>query len=250
MSFPKYIHSVVSQADEAAWPVEAQGINECGCTAASNALNLLVRAPQFRKDDFVRQAGLLFQRRWGGSLSPVSGWLIKRQGFGTHFGNLSRTDYELVLRDLIDRGVPTIIELGLDPFGIYGGHSIVLVGYSDPYRDHTGQVREEYYFVDSQYPELGRISLATNNADVNGDGLAEVFPGNRTISRKDLNAQYPKKIYYPVFPTQADHDAWYRQYIRRAPSVPLLGWVTGELLTGSFDLWVGPQPRPAPQPSS
>lgn len=249
MSFPNYVHSVVSTMDEAAWPVEAQGVNECGCTAASNALNLLVRAPRFRKDEFVRQAGLFFQRQWGGTLSPVTGWLIKRHGFGTHFGNLSRTDFEVVLRDLIDRGVPVIVELGLDPLGVYGGHSIVLVGYSDLYRDHTGKVREEYYFIDSQYPELGKISLNTNNVDVNGDRVPEAFPGNRTLTRKELAEQYPKKIYYPVFPTQADHDAWYRQNIQPATGVPGIGWLTGELLTGSFDLWVGPRPRPAPVPS-
>src|SRR6185503_8714052 len=104
MPFPSYIHSVVKSSDDAAWPIEAQGRNECGCTAASNALNLLVGMQRFHKDDFVREAGLLFQREMGGTPSPVTGWLIKRHGFGTHFGNLSRTDDELVLRDLIDRG--------------------------------------------------------------------------------------------------------------------------------------------------
>src|SRR5215212_4597818 len=127
MSFPSYVHSVIKSAEEAAWPVEGQGVNECGCTSASNALNLLVQHLRFRKDDFVSQAGLLFQPRFGGTPSPATGWLIKRNGFGTHFGNLSRTDYEPVLRDLIDRGVPVIVEIGLDPLGIYGGHSIVLV---------------------------------------------------------------------------------------------------------------------------
>ncbi len=241
MPFPRYVHSVVGSSDTVAWPIEAQGVNECGCTSASNALNLLVRDLRFRKDDFVRQAGLLFQPRLGGTPSPMTGWLIRRHGFGTHFGNLSRTDYELVLRDLIDRGVPAIVEIGLDPVNMYGGHSIVLVGYSDPYRDHAGQLREEYYFVDAQYPALGQVSLATNDVDVDGDDVAEPFPGNRTIARHELRELYPKKIYYPVFPTQADHDAWYRQNLRPDPAPPLLGWLLGPLLTGSYDVWIGPR---------
>ena len=28
MPFPKYVHSVVSSSDDAAWPVEAQGLNQ------------------------------------------------------------------------------------------------------------------------------------------------------------------------------------------------------------------------------
>jgi len=249
MPFPTYIHSVVSSPDSACWPVEAQGVNECGCTSASNALNLLAQSMRFHKDDFVRQAGVFFQPRFGGTLSPTTGWLIKRNGFGTHFGNLSRTDFEVVLRDLIDRGVPAIVEIGLDPLNVYGGHSIVLVGYSDPYRDAAGQVREEWYFVDAQYPALGSIALSSNDLDVDGDGKPEVFPGNRTISRAEFRQIYPKKIYYPVFRTQADHDAWYRQNIQPAPSVPVIGWLTSSTLTGSYDIWVGPQARAAPQPA-
>jgi hypothetical protein len=249
MPFPAYVHSVVASVEPAAWPVQAQGVNECGCTAAANALNILTRAPRFRKDDFVREAGLLFQPRFGGSLSPVTGWLIQRHGFGTHFGNLSHTDYELVLRDLINRGVPAVVEIGLDPFGVYGGHSIVLVGYSEPYHDRDGQVREDYYFVDSQYPTLGSISLASNDVDMDGDGVVEQFPGNRTLKRKEFRDQYPKKIYYPVFPTQSDHDAWYGAHLRKEPTVPLFGSLVNGLLTGSYDIWVGPQPQAAMQPS-
>lgn len=248
MAFPRYVHSVVNSSDDVAWPVEAQGENECGITSASNALNLLVRAPRFRKDDFVRESGVFFQPRLGGTISPMTGWLIKRHGFGTHFGNLSRTDYEVVLRNLIDRGIPVIVEIDLDPLSVYGGHSIVLVGYSDPYPGSGGQTHEEYYFVDAQYPYLGSISLSSNDADVDGDGKVEVFPGNRTMSRKELRDHYPKKIYYPVFPTQADHDAWYQQNVQPAPGIPVLGWMTGSLLTGSYDLWVGPQPQVALQP--
>jgi hypothetical protein len=249
MPFPRYIHSVVSSPDAAAWPVEAQGKNECGCTAAANALNILSHAPRFRKDDFVGEAGIFFQPGFGGSLSPVTGWLIKRHGFGTHFGNLSRTDYEVVLRDLIDRGVPAVVEIDLDPLGVYGGHSIVLVGYSDPYPDKDGQMREEYYFVDSQYPTFGSISLTSNDEDIDGDGVVEQFPGNRTMARKEFGNRYPKKIYYPAFPTQSDHDTWYRDHLRATPTVPLLGSLVSQLLTGTYDIWVGQQPQPAVQPS-
>jgi hypothetical protein len=253
MRFPAYVHSVVQATDDAAWPVEGQGENECGCTAASNALNVLVGEWRFRKDDFVRQAGLLFQRKLGGTPSPVTGWLIRRHGFGTHFGNLSRTDYEVVLRDLIDRSVPVVIELGVvkvGPLAIYGQHSVVLVGYSEPFRDSAGRQREEYYLVDSQYPALGTFSLRTNDADVDGDGVPEIFPGNRTMTRQELRDQYITKIYFPVFPTQAAHDAWYRENMRERPSVPVLGRLIDRLISGSYDIWIGPQPQPTAQPSS
>ena len=254
MPFPSYVHSVVNSSDDAAWPVQGQGENECGCTAAANALNLLVKAPRFKKDDFIREAGLLFQRSMGGTPSPETGWLIKRHSFGTHFGNLSRTDYEVVLRDLIDRGVPVVIELGMvkvGPFAVYGQHSVVLVGYSDPYRDHTGQLNEEYYLVDSQYPpeKLNFMSLELNDRDVDGDGVNEIFPGNRTLTRQQLRDQYLMKLYFPVFPTQAAHDDWYRANIRPSGGVPLLSSLTGSLLTGSFDVWVGAPAHLAAQPS-
>ncbi|HEX9373426.1 MAG TPA: hypothetical protein VF897_20605, partial [Roseiflexaceae bacterium] len=98
MPYPPYVHSVIANSDDAAWPVQGQGINECGCTVAANALNLLAGARLFDKDSFVREAGLLFNRGLGGSISPVTGWLIKRHGYGTHFGNLLHTDPEPVLR--------------------------------------------------------------------------------------------------------------------------------------------------------
>ncbi|HKF94297.1 MAG TPA: hypothetical protein VKB96_06785, partial [Gammaproteobacteria bacterium] len=174
MAFPSYVHSVIRSADTVAWPVEGQGMNECGCTAASNALNLLVRAPRFRKDDFVRQAGIFFQAWLGGTPSPITAWLVRRHGFGTHFGNLKKTDYEALLRNLIDRDVPVIIEIGqvmIGPVTVSGQHSIVLVGYSDPFVDSSGQKREEFYFVDSQWPRLAEFNLQSNDADIDGDGV-------------------------------------------------------------------------------
>jgi hypothetical protein len=251
MPFPSYVHSVVGSSESADWPIEAQGFNQCGCTAASNALNLIVHSLRFRKDDFVRWAGLLYQPKlWGGTASPVTTWLIQRNGFGTHFGNLRRTDYELVLRDLLDRSIPVIIELGevkVGPLAVSGQHSVVLVGYREPFRDSSGQMREEYYLVDAQWPLLGSISLSSNDRDADGDGVVESFPGNRTLTRQELRDNYSMRTYFPVFPTQSDHDAWYRANIR-AEGIPLLSSLTGSLVTGSNDIWVGPASRSVPQP--
>jgi hypothetical protein len=36
---------------------------------------------------------------------------LRRRGYSTHFVNLSRTDGEHVLRNLIDRGVPVIVDI-------------------------------------------------------------------------------------------------------------------------------------------
>ncbi len=254
MPFPSYVHSVVKSSDDSAWPVQGQGVNECGCTAAANALNLLVQAPRFNKNDFVHEAGILFQRNLGGTPSPVTGQLIQRHGFGTHFGNLSQTDCEGLLRSLIDHGVPAVIELGVvkvGPFAIYGQHSVVLVGYSDPFRDHSGQMNEEYYLVDSQWPpqNLESISLRDNDRDVDGDGVAEIFPGNRTMTRQEFRDHYIMKIYFPVFMTQAAHDEWYHANMRAIRGVPLLSSLTGAILTGSYDTWNSAQPQVAAQPS-
>lgn len=242
MTFPPYVHSVIRSPDNAAWPVEGQGFNECGCTAASNALNLLAQAPRFHKDDFVREAGLFFQPKYGGTPSPVTTWLIQRHGYGTHFGNLKKTDYDAVLRDLIDRGVPVVIELGVVMVGsvpVSGQHSVVLVGYSDPFRDRGGQLREEYYLVDAQWPDLGKFDIRSNDVDVDGDGVAETFPGNRTIARQDFAALYPMRTYFPVFRSQAEHDVWYQRYMRVERRVPLLSSLFGQLVVGATDIWLG-----------
>lgn len=239
--FPPYVHSIIASADEQHWPIQPQGINECGCTAPANALNLLLGQRRFEKDDFVRQAGLFFQRNMGGSPSPITGWLIKRQGFGTHFGTLRGADRETVLRHLIDRGVPVVVELGANkvgPLTIFGQHSVVLVGYSERYTDAAAQAHEEYYFVDAQYPlDRTHFSLTTNDADRDGDGVPEPFPGNRTISRDLFVRDYPTGIYFPVFPSQAEHDRWYRQHIRSGSRLPVLGGLVAKALTGSSDIW-------------
>ena len=240
MPFPTTVHSVISDANEADWPVEGQGINECGCTAAANALNIVSGDRRFNKDEFVREASVLFQRKLGGTPSPVTGWLIQRHGFGTHFGNLSHTDYERVLCDLIDRHIPVVVELGAFRIGnqaIYGEHSIVLVGYNNASADPEKPIPSEFYFVDSQWPEIGKFTLTSNNRDSDGDGQVDMFPGNRTLSRDEFNAAYPMRFYFPVFETQAEHDEWYHTYIQVEQRIPLLGDILAQLLTGSYDLW-------------
>lgn len=237
MPFPSYIHTVRPD-DPQCWPMQRQGINECGCTAPANALNLLVGSAVFDKDAFVRGAGMLFQRKWGGTPSFVTGQLIKRHGFGTHFGMLEPGSRELVLRNLIDQGVPVCIELGankLGPLTIYGEHTIVLVGYSERYVDAAGMAHEEYYFVDAQYPtDSGNFGPHTNDVDRDGDGVSEHFPGNRTLDRADFLNNYPTGIYFPVFPTQQSHDAWCAAHIvSRQPSL------IERFATGTRDTWRG-----------
>lgn len=245
MAFPAYVHSIIPDDAPQCWPIQAQGINECGCTAPANALNLLLGQPRFDKDDFVRQAGIFFQRRLGGSPSPITGWLIKRHGYGTHFGNLSRTDVDVVLRDLLDRGAPVVVEIGtgfrLGPLSIYGQHSILLVGYSEPHPDRSGKLHEEYYFVDSQWPELGKFDIHSNDTDV--DGVPLPFPGNRTMTKSEFHQLYEQKIYFPVFRTQPEHDAWYRANIRVDSGPSIIEWLKNRGFTGSYDLWVGPRKR-------
>lgn len=244
MPFPGYVRSVIYSSDDAAWPVQGQGENECGCTAAANALNLLAGRQQFNKDDFVREAGIFFQRSMGGSPSPITGWLIRRHGGGTHFGNLLRTDAEVVLRGLIDRRVPVVVEIDKHelnhlPISIYGQHSILLVGYSVPHPDRSGTLHQEYYFVDSQAQGLNTIDLHANDFDV--DRVPTPLPGNYTMSRDDFLSRFQTGIYYPTFPSQAAHDEWYRANMSKRRGIPLLSWLTSHVLTGSYDVWAGVQ---------
>lgn len=237
MAFPAYVHSVVKTSDEAAWPVQGQGPFECGCTVAANALNLVAGRRLYDKNDFVHAAGVLFQPNMG-TPSPFTGRLIQQHGGGTHFGNLSYTDVEGVLRDLIDRGVPVVVEIGVNkvgPWRIYGEHSILLVGYSDLFKGPDGAMRQEYYFVDSQYPELGTFSLASNDVVING--VKQPFPGNRTMAREEFLRLYQMGIYFPVFRSQAEHDAWYAASMRTLSTVPLFGMISSRLFNGSYDLW-------------
>lgn len=247
MAFPSYVHSVIPDDDPRRWPIQKQGTNECGCTAPANALNLIAGRQEYHKDEFIREAGVWFKRNLyggaGGTPSFVTGWLIKRHGFGTHFGSLRKTDAEAVLRDLINRGVPVVVELGANkvgPLTLWGQHSVVLVGYSDRYRDKTGHEREDYYFIDAQYPPDGStFGLNTNDLDQDGDGKPEAYPGNRTIARQAFLQDYPTGIYFPVFRTQQEHDAWASAHLAKAHGLPLVGSVSHSLFTGSTDLWRG-----------
>jgi len=247
MAFPSYVHSVIPDDDPGRWPIQKQGVNECGCTAPANALNLLLGRPEFDKDQFIREAGIWFKRyvfgRSGGTPSFITGWLIQRHGFGTHFGSLRETVVEAVLRDLIDREVPVVVELGANRFGpltIWGQHSIVLVGYSDAYTDGAGQPHGEYYFVDAQYPGYGdTFGLETNDVDRDGDGSPEPYPGNRTIARDTFLRDFPTGIYFPVFPSQQEHDAWAAAHLQTAARLPILGALNDTFFTGSLDLWRG-----------
>lgn len=239
MPFPPYVHSVVSDAGEVAWPVAGQGWNECSFTSIANALNLLAGGPRYAKDEFIREAGVLFQPRLGGTLPPLKALQLRRRGYGAHFGSLARTDAERVLRGLVDRRAPTILDIYTafqrGTTRIYGMHATLLVGYSEPYRGADGVLREEYYLVDPGWPAVGQFSLAANNLDRDGDSVAEEFPGNRTLERAELLRLWTTRNYCPVFRTAADHAAWYAATLRRAPGPPLIGRVTQALLFGSDD---------------
>jgi hypothetical protein len=246
MAFPPYVHSVVTDDAPECWPIQQQGINECGCTAPANAMNLLAGRHAIDKDQLVREAGLLFQRfvfgQPGGTPSFVTGWLLKRHGYGTHFGSLRDTDAGLVLEDLIDRGVPAVVEIGANkvgPWTIWGQHSIVLVGYSDPYTDAQHVEQREYYFVDAQYPPNAAFDIATNDVDRDGDGLPERYPGNRTIVRDAFFKQFPTGIYYPVFPSQQEHDTWMERFLAAPSPQSVLGALKEALITGTTDRWRG-----------
>jgi hypothetical protein len=237
--FPPYVRCVLPDGDERRWPVGEQGLNECSFTSIANALNLLAGERRYSRHEFIREVGPLFQPQWGGTLPPLKALQLRRRGYGAHYGRLARTDAERVLRGLVDRGVPTIIDiypaLQRGRLRIYGQHAVVLVGYSLPYRDAAGALREEYYLVDSQWPELGQFDLATNSADRDGDGTPEVYPGNRTVGRHELMKIWVSRNYCPVFPTREAHAAWYRATIRRRRGAPLLGAVVQGFLFGSDD---------------
>jgi hypothetical protein len=57
--------------------------------------------------------------------------------------------------------------------------------------------------------------------------------------REEFLRMYETRIYFPVFPSQAAHDAWYQANIRPANGFPLVNWVGSALFTGTHDIWVG-----------
>jgi hypothetical protein len=237
-TFPPYVRSVVASAALDAWPVGGQGFNECSFTSIANALNLLNQAARYSKDEFIREAGLLFQPRLGGTLPFLKALQLRRRGYGAHFGNLARSDAERVVRGLIDQGVPMIVDIypafQLGRLRVFGQHATVLVGYSEPYRDAQGGRREEYYLIDAQWPSLGGFRLDANDADRDGDGVVEHYPGNRTLARGEFLRLWSSRNYCPIFPDAAAHRRWRDQTLRR-PARRSVGRRIAGLVIGSDD---------------
>ncbi len=236
--FPSYVHSLLRDVSPELWNVQEQQGGTCGIIAASNALNVLHHGTaKFDREDLLKTAHGWIHRTYG-SASFTTEMILRRHGAGTHFGNLRFTNGEMVLRQLIDLSVPVCVELDQNMFGfipIYGLHTAVLVGYSDRYTDASGTTHEEYYFVDSSYRPNGIWSIESNNVDRDGDGIPEVYPGNRTMSRHEFVRRFPTGIYFPVFPSQEDHDAWYeRTMVTRRPSF-IQRWIQEQFITGTRD---------------
>ncbi len=221
--FPPYVHSVFPHPTNT-WPICGQGINECNFYSLANALNTQHQTWKYDAKQFKHAVGPLFQARLGGTFPSLKSYLLRRLGYGAHFGNLRFTDCEYVLRQLIDMRIPVLIDIytaaQVGFTRIYGQHSVVLVGYSDAYTDAQGQHREEYYLIDSEWPRLGVFNSEDNNVDRDGDGIAEDYPGNRTLNRAQFHRIYTTRCYTPIFPTQPQHDAWYqRTFVPHKPSL-------------------------------
>lgn len=232
-SFPDGVLSVFPGPTHR-WPLRPQGKNECSFYALAHALNTLHGAERYAADTFRAAVGPLFQRNLGGTLPPLKAWQLRALGYGSHYGCLAHTDAEWVLRGLVRMGIPVIVDIytaaqiGLRR--IYGQHAVVLVGYSEPYRDATGTLREEYYLIDSEWPHLGRCDATDNNVDRDGDGLVEDYPGNRTLSRAAFLQYYTTRTYTPIFPDPTSHVRWYNAWF--SPHTPSL---RERLITGSQD---------------
>lgn len=211
-SFPSPVHSVFA-GPTSAWPLYPQCKNECSFYALAHALNLLDGASEYHPDTFRREVGLFFQRGMGGTLPPLKAWQLRKRGYGSHYGNLSRTDSESVLKTLIDMHVPVIVDIygaaQFDTTRIYGRHAVVLVGYSDAYTDASGVLRREFYLIDSEWPAFGRCNATDNNVDRDGDGIVEDYPGNRTLSRAEFLTLHTTRTYTPIFPDALSHARWY-----------------------------------------
>ncbi|MEY3990296.1 MAG: hypothetical protein RI985_1377 [Chloroflexota bacterium] len=231
--FPSYVHSVFESPTHT-WPIRGQGYNECNFYALCNALNTLEHRLNYNPEQLKRRVGPLFHARLGGTFPFLKSWLLKRDGFGSHFGNLRYTNAEYVLRQLIDMHIPVLVDIytaaQIGFTRIYGQHAVVLVGYSDPYVDSKGVLREEYYLVDSEWPRLGEFTTEYNNIDRDGDGIAEDYPGNRTISRNQFMRVFTTRCYTPIFRNLLNHQQWYHATFR--PHHPSL---VEQYITGSND---------------
>ena len=183
---------------------------------------------------FIRELGIWFQPRIGGTLPYFKSKQLLSRGYGSHFGNLRYTDCEKVLCQLIDMAIPCIIDIytatQVGRRRIFGQHAVVLVGYSDRYMDAQRETRQEYYVIDSQWPALGDFQIISNNVDRDGDGIVEDYPGNRTFSRTQFLQLFTTRCYAPVFPTPLAHARWYASTIE--PHTPT--W-RERYITGSND---------------
>ena len=210
--FPPSVHSVFD-APSSAWPVVGQIRNACSFTSLANALNTRASAFIHTPAEFIREAGPLFQPNMGGTIPALKVWQLRKRGYGSHFGNLRFTDCEYVLCQLINMGIPCIIDIytarQVGFTRVFGQHAVVLVGYSDQFVDKNGGARREYYIIDSQWPALGDFKIDANNVDRDGDGVSEDYPGNRTLVRNEFLRIFSTRCYAPIFPSQLAHDRWY-----------------------------------------
>lgn len=232
-TFPWYVHSMFDPPTTA-WPVIGQTRNACSITTLANVLNLLTGTHTYAPDEFRSELGPFFRPSLGGTLPCLKTMQLKRRGYGSHFGCLRYTNCEKVLCQLIDAGIPVIIDIytatQVGMRRIFGQHAVLLVGYSDTYTDAFGQQHQEYYVLDSQWPALGGFRIDSNNVDRDGDGNAEDHPGNRTIARDEFLRIFTTRCYAPVFHNQIAHDLWFASTMRwRRPSLSEL------LITGSYD---------------
>ena len=101
MPFPPYVHSVFD-GPTADWPVIGQVKNACSVTSLANVLNLYAAASIYTPREFIRELGIWFQPRIGGTLPYFKSKQLLSRGYGSHFGNLRYTDCEKVLCQLID----------------------------------------------------------------------------------------------------------------------------------------------------
>jgi hypothetical protein len=227
-SFPSPVHSVFG-GPTSAWPLHPQGKNECSFYALAHALNLQKGASAYHPDTFRHNVGVLFQRGMGGTLPPLKAWQLRNLGYGSHYGNLSQTDSESVLKSLIDIRIPVIVDIysaaQWHTTRIYGRHAVVLVGYSDAYIDASGATRQEFYLLDSEWPTFGRCTATDNNRDRDGDGIVEDYPGNRTLSRAEFLTLHTTRTYTPIFPDVLSHARWYND---------LFGWHNPSI----YECWV------------
>lgn len=230
LQFPPYVHSVF-RGPSSTWPVVGQIRNACSFTSLANVLNTRAAAFVHTPAEFIREAGPLFQPNLGGTVPALKVWQLRKRGYGSHFGNLRYTNCEYVLCQLIDMGIPCIIDVytarQVGFTRVFGQHAVVLVGYSDHFVDKNSQARREYYLIDSEWPALGDFKIDANNVDRDGDGIVEDYPGNRTLTRSEFLKIFSTRCYAPIFPSQAAHDLWYGRTFRLHKPTRWERWVTG-----------------------